>query len=115
MFAAVSAHKYIIAFCIGVELLAAGTKRWLSLVYIFTFSFMSSLGIGIGILLVGGAGAADAGLYSVVLQVSLCCCGHFPSEVVLVVVEIFVKYFVRGAIISPPSSDAHITVFRFER
>lgn len=69
MFGAVSAHKYIIAFCIGVELLAAATKRWLSLLYIFIFSFVSALGIGIGILLVGGAGAADAGLYSVVLQV----------------------------------------------
>lgn len=72
MFGAVSAHKYIIAFCIGVELLASGTKRWLSLVYIFTFSFMSALGIGVGILLVGGAGAADAGLYSVILQGLAC-------------------------------------------
>lgn len=69
MFGAVSAHKYIIAFCIGVELLAAGTKRWLSIVYIFTFSFVSALGIGVGILLVGGAGATEAGIYSVVLQV----------------------------------------------
>ncbi|KAI8425092.1 hypothetical protein MSG28_006952 [Choristoneura fumiferana] len=72
MFGAVSAHKYIIAFCIGVELLAAGTKRWLSLVYIFTFSFVSGLGIGVGILLVGGAGAAEAGIYSVVLQGLAC-------------------------------------------
>ncbi|XP_026760582.1 zinc transporter ZIP3-like [Galleria mellonella] len=72
MFGAVSAHKYIIAFCIGVELLAAGQKKWLQLVYIFTFSFMSALGIGIGILMVGGAGAADAGLYSVVLQGIAC-------------------------------------------
>ncbi|KAF9411340.1 hypothetical protein HW555_009840 [Spodoptera exigua] len=72
MFAAVSAHKYIIAFCIGVELLASGTKKWLSIVYIFTFSFMSALGIGVGILLVGGAGAADAGVYSVVLQGLAC-------------------------------------------
>lgn len=71
MFGAVSAHKYIISFCIGVELLAANTKRWLSIVYIFTFSFMSALGIGIGILLVGGAGAAEAGIYSVVLQVRI--------------------------------------------
>lgn len=69
MFGAVSAHKYIIAFCIGVELLAAGTKRWLSIVYIFTFSFVSALGIAVGILLVGGAGATEAGIYSVVLQV----------------------------------------------
>ncbi|CAK1583608.1 unnamed protein product [Parnassius mnemosyne] len=72
MFGAVSAHKYIIAFCIGVELLAAGTKRWLSVVYIFTFSFVSALGIGIGILLVGGAGATEAGLYSVILQGLAC-------------------------------------------
>ncbi|XP_063538982.1 zinc transporter ZIP1-like [Cydia strobilella] len=72
MFGAVSAHKYIIAFCIGVELIAAGTKRWLSLVYIFTFSFVSALGIGVGILLVGGAGAAEAGLYSVILQGLAC-------------------------------------------
>ncbi|XP_059053278.1 zinc transporter ZIP1-like isoform X2 [Achroia grisella] len=72
MFGAVSAHKYIIAFCIGVELLAAGQKKWLQLVYIFTFSFMSALGIGIGILMVGGAGAAYAGLYSVVLQGIAC-------------------------------------------
>ncbi|XP_049877532.1 zinc transporter ZIP1-like [Pectinophora gossypiella] len=72
MFGAVSAHKYIIGFCIGVELLAAGTKRWLSVLYVFTFSFVSALGIGIGILLVGGAGAAEAGLYSVVLQGLAC-------------------------------------------
>lgn len=72
MFGAVSAHKYIIAFCIGVELLAAETKRWLSTVYIFIFSFVSALGIGIGTLLVGGAGAADAGLYSVILQGLAC-------------------------------------------
>ncbi|KAG6449930.1 hypothetical protein O3G_MSEX006315 [Manduca sexta] len=72
MFGAVSAHKYIIAFCIGVELLAAGTKKWLSVVYIFTFSFVSALGIGIGILLVGGSGAADSGIYSVILQGLAC-------------------------------------------
>ncbi|XP_038206731.1 zinc transporter ZIP1-like [Zerene cesonia] len=72
MFGAVSAHKYIIAFCIGVELLAAGTRRWLSILYIFTFSFVSALGIGVGILLVGGAGAAAAGIYSVVLQGLAC-------------------------------------------
>lgn len=69
MFGAVSAHKYIIAFCIGVEFIAAQTRRWLSILYIFTYSFVSALGIGVGILLTGGARASDAGLYSVVLQV----------------------------------------------
>ncbi|CAB3245917.1 unnamed protein product [Arctia plantaginis] len=72
MFGAVSAHKYIIGFCIGVELVAAGTKRWLSIVYVFTYSFMSALGIAIGILMVGGAGAAEAGIYSVILQGIAC-------------------------------------------
>lgn len=82
LFGAVSAHKYIIAFCIGVELLAADTKRWLSILYIFTFSFMSALGIGIGILLVGGAGA-DAGIYSVVLQVRIAMDDNFYCYVCL--------------------------------
>lgn len=82
LFGAVSAHKYIIAFCIGVELLTAGTKRWLSILYIFTFSFMSALGIGVGILLVGGAGA-DAGLYSVILQVRFAMDDNFHRYVCL--------------------------------
>ncbi|CAH0594204.1 unnamed protein product [Chrysodeixis includens] len=68
MLGAVSAHKLVIAFCIGVELIATRTKTWLMIVYITTFAIVSPLGIGIGLLLVGGQGAAAAGLSSVVLQ-----------------------------------------------
>lgn len=68
MLGAISAHKLVIAFCIGVELIATRTKTWLSIVYITTFAIVSPLGIGIGILLVGGAGAAAAGVPSVILQ-----------------------------------------------
>ncbi|XP_050675357.1 zinc transporter ZIP1 [Leptidea sinapis] len=68
MLGAVSAHKLVIAFCIGVELIATRTKTWLSVIYITTFAIVSPLGIGIGILLVGGEGATAAGSYSVVLQ-----------------------------------------------
>ncbi|KAJ2938771.1 hypothetical protein O0L34_g3392 [Tuta absoluta] len=68
MLGAVSAHKLVIAFCIGVELLANQTKTWLSIVYITTFAIVSPMGIGIGMLLVGGQGATAAGVYSVVLQ-----------------------------------------------
>ncbi|XP_026735235.1 zinc transporter ZIP1-like [Trichoplusia ni] len=68
MLGAVSAHKLVIAFCIGVELIATRTKTWLTIVYITTFAIVSPLGIGIGLLLVGGQGAAAAGLSSVVLQ-----------------------------------------------
>lgn len=68
MLGAVSAHKLVIAFCIGVELIATGTKTWLAVVYITTFAVVSPLGIGIGLVLVGGEGATAAGVYSVVLQ-----------------------------------------------
>ncbi|XP_035449411.1 zinc transporter ZIP1 [Spodoptera frugiperda] len=68
MLGAVSAHKLVIAFCIGVELIATRTKTWLMIVYITTFAIVSPLGIGIGLLLVGGQGAAAAGISSVVLQ-----------------------------------------------
>ncbi|XP_059053200.1 zinc transporter ZIP1-like [Achroia grisella] len=68
MLGAVAAHKLVIAFCIGVELIATGTKTWLAVVYITTFAVVSPLGIGIGLILVGGEGAAAAGVYSVVLQ-----------------------------------------------
>ncbi|XP_053613690.1 zinc transporter ZIP1 [Plodia interpunctella] len=68
MLGAVSAHKLVIAFCIGVELIATRTKTWLSVVYITTFAIVSPLGIGIGLALVGGGGATAAGIYSVVLQ-----------------------------------------------
>lgn len=68
MLGAIAAHKLVIAFCIGVELIATRTKTWLSFVYITTFAVVSPLGIGIGILLVGGEGATAAGLTSVILQ-----------------------------------------------
>lgn len=68
MLGAVSAHKLVIAFCIGVELIATRTKTLLSVVYITTFAIVSPLGIGIGLILVGGQGATAAGVYSVVLQ-----------------------------------------------
>ncbi|CAK1550571.1 unnamed protein product [Leptosia nina] len=68
MLGAVSAHKLVIAFCIGVELIATRTKMYLAIIYISTFALVSPLGIGIGILLVGGEGATAAGSYSVILQ-----------------------------------------------
>lgn len=68
MLGAVSAHKLVIAFCIGIELIANRTKTYLTIIYITTFAVVSPLGIGIGLLLVGGEGATAAGSYSVVLQ-----------------------------------------------
>ncbi|XP_076643576.1 uncharacterized protein LOC143353857 [Halictus rubicundus] len=68
MFAAVAAHKFVIAFCIGVELIASNTRRYLSIIYVCTFAVVSPLGIGIGMGLVGGGSAAASGILPVLLQ-----------------------------------------------
>lgn len=51
MFGAVAAHKLVIAFCIGVELVSSGLRTTIVVAYIFTFAIVSPLGIGIGIIL----------------------------------------------------------------
>lgn len=56
MFGAVSAHKLVIAFCIGMELVVTGTTFLLSVIYVFTFAVVSPLGIGIGIAITGDGG-----------------------------------------------------------
>lgn len=67
MFGAVAAHKLVIAFCIGVELVSSGLKSTLIVVYIFTFAVVSPLGIGIGIILTNDGQSATA-VASVFLQ-----------------------------------------------
>lgn len=67
MFGAVSAHKLVIAFCIGVELVSTKTRTILTVIYVFTFAVVSPLGIGIGIL-VSGDGESETAVASVILQ-----------------------------------------------
>ncbi|KAL3270485.1 hypothetical protein HHI36_021028 [Cryptolaemus montrouzieri] len=67
MFAAVGAHKFIIAFCVGVELLSCGIKKRLIFIYVFTFAVVSPLGIAIGIA-ISSEGAASSEIPSVVMQ-----------------------------------------------
>ena len=47
-FLAVASHKYVISFCVGLELYNADTPKVLYAVYILTFALMSSIGIAIG-------------------------------------------------------------------
>ncbi|KMQ90809.1 zinc transporter zip3 [Lasius niger] len=70
MFLAVASHKFVIAFCIGVELLATRTRPYLSVIYTCTFAVVSPIGIGIGMALVGGGSAAASGPMAVILQAS---------------------------------------------
>jgi solute carrier family 39 (zinc transporter), member 1/2/3 len=44
LFAAVSAHKFVISFCIGVELMVQKTKLWLAFIYVIVYSIVSAIG-----------------------------------------------------------------------
>lgn len=66
MFGAVSAHKLVIAFCIGIELVTSEMKTVLVVIYVFIFAIVSPLGIGIGIA-ISQEGDSTA-LLSVILQ-----------------------------------------------
>jgi zinc transporter 1/2/3 len=67
MFGAVSAHKLVIAFCIGVELVTSGMRTLLVVIYVFTFAVVSPMGIGIGIAVTEQQESSTA-LVSVILQ-----------------------------------------------
>lgn len=67
MFGAVSAHKLVIAFCIGVELVTSRITTKLVVIYVFTFAVVSPMGIGIGIL-VSNTNQTSTDLVSVILQ-----------------------------------------------
>lgn len=68
MLGAVSAHKLVLAFCVGVELLVTRTKKCLAITYILTFAAVSPLGIGIGILVSGGGESGFGNVSAAILQ-----------------------------------------------
>lgn len=68
MFAAVSAHKYVISFCIGVELMVQRTRVWLAFIYIVIYSAVSAIGIGIGAILVNFENGDSLEVPNVIMQ-----------------------------------------------
>lgn len=70
LFGAIATHKFVIGFCVGVELVSSRTKLALLLVYIGTFAAVTPIGIGIGILLSADPTAIDSSgsLVATVLQ-----------------------------------------------
>ena len=52
--AAIATHKFVIAFCIGLELMSAETRKIYYVIYMTTFALVSPLGIGIGIAITEG-------------------------------------------------------------
>lgn len=59
--AAITAHKFVISFCVCLELLQAGTKKFIFYSYLAVFSLTSCLGIAGGIIIteVGAGGVSD--------------------------------------------------------
>lgn len=68
---AVATHKYVISFCVGLELVTAKTPFKLFAVYMAAFALVSPLGVAIGIGISSGAGSGgDSYTFTVaVLQV----------------------------------------------
>jgi len=51
LFVAISAHKYVISFCISLQFVTSGLQQHLSIIYFSTFAIITPVGAGIGILL----------------------------------------------------------------
>lgn len=68
MMGAVAAHKLVLAFCVGVELMVTRTKRCLAITYILTFAAVSPIGIGIGILVSGSGESGYSNVTAAILQ-----------------------------------------------
>lgn len=68
MFASVAAHKVVIAFCIGVELMVHKTQSWLMIVYVFIYAIVSPLGIAVGIWVSNAGDSEGFAITSVILQ-----------------------------------------------
>lgn len=51
LFLAISAHKYVICFSVGLELATVGTPLTLLVVYILILALVTPFGIGIGIII----------------------------------------------------------------
>ena len=49
MILAVATHKYVISFCVGLELYNANTPKLLYAAYMLVYALMSTIGIAIGI------------------------------------------------------------------
>ncbi|KAI8037217.1 hypothetical protein M5D96_009968 [Drosophila gunungcola] len=72
MFGAVAAHKLVLAFCVGMELLVARTRASLAIVYLVTFSIVTPIGIGVGLGISQQVAAGQPSLPSGVLQGIAC-------------------------------------------
>lgn len=67
LFAAVATHKFVITFCVGLDMASNGVKPSLQICYMIILSLVSSIGIGVGMALSNGTSAGLV-LTSLILQ-----------------------------------------------
>ncbi|XP_037826301.1 protein zntC-like [Lucilia sericata] len=72
LFGAVAAHKLVLAFCVGVELIVARTRPILAAVYTITFAIVSPIGIAIGIAVSHNSADSEDSIASMILQGIAC-------------------------------------------
>ena len=72
LFGAVAAHKLVLAFCVGVELIVARTRPVLAIVYTVTFAIVSPIGIAIGIAVSHNSPDSEDSIASMILQGIAC-------------------------------------------
>jgi len=65
LFAAVATHKWVISFCVGLELCNARTRLLIYSAYMIVFAIMSPIGVGIGIIITSNADQGSAYFLSV--------------------------------------------------
>ncbi|KAI9554380.1 hypothetical protein GHT06_019652 [Daphnia sinensis] len=67
LFAAVATHKFVITFCVGLDMASNGVKPSLQICYMIVLSLVSSIGIGVGMALSNGTSVGLV-LTSLILQ-----------------------------------------------
>ncbi|KAH8319649.1 hypothetical protein KR074_002830 [Drosophila pseudoananassae] len=72
MTGAISVHKLVLAFCIGMEIMMAHTQWILAVVYLLVFSIVTPIGVGIGIAVSESSAADQPSTVSGILQGLAC-------------------------------------------
>ena len=51
LLSAIACHKFVISFCVSLEIVQTGTRKFIFFSYLSIFSLISGVGIGIGIII----------------------------------------------------------------
>lgn len=72
MCGAIAAHKLVLAFCIGMEIMMAHTRWLIAVIYLIVFSIVTPIGVGIGIAVSESSTANEPSIPAGILQGIAC-------------------------------------------